>query len=131
MRSYISIVVLFCLLLSCTQAKKRILVFSKTKGYRHESIEDGKVALIELGRKNNIEVDTTEDASLFNEDSLKKYKAVVFLSTTQNVLDPVQQADFKRFIEAGGGYVGIHAAADTEYEWPWYGKLVGEWCNSH
>lgn len=117
--------------ISCEKQKRRVLVFSKTAGYRHESIADGKLALIELGKKNNIEVDTTEDASLFNEDNLKKYNAVVFLSTTQNVLDPVQQTDFKRFIEAGGGYVGIHAAADTEYEWPWYGKLVGAWFKSH
>src|SRR5829696_5162428 len=113
MKSYISILVLFCLLLSCTKEKKKILVFSKTAGYRHESIPDGKLALIELGKNNEFEVDTTEDASLFNEDNLKKYKAVVFLSTTMNVLDPVQQADFKRFIESGGGFVGIHAAADT------------------
>jgi cytochrome c len=131
MRAYISIVLLFCLFLSCTQEKKKILIFSKTKGYRHESIDTGKVALIELGKKNDIEVDTTEDASLFNEENLKKYRAVVFLSTTMDVLDPVQQADFKRFIEAGGGFVGIHAAADTEYEWHWYGKLLGAYFKSH
>jgi cytochrome c len=122
---------MLCMLISCKQGKDKILVFSKTKGYRHESIEVGKPALIELGKRNNIEVDTTEDATFFNEDNLKKYKAVVFLSTTRDVLDPVQQADFKRFIEAGGGYVGIHAAADTEYEWPWYGKLVGAYFKSH
>lgn len=131
MRAYVAIVILFCLLLSCSKEKKKILVFSKTAGYRHESIEDGKLALIELGKKNDFETDTTEDASQFTEDNLKKYRAVVFLSTTQNVLDPVQQAAFKRFIEAGGGYVGIHAAADTEYEWPWYGKLVGAYFKSH
>jgi cytochrome c len=131
MKIRLIVFVIFCALLSCEKQKQRILVFSKTKGYRHESIEEGKVALIELGKKNGIEVDTTEDASLFNEQNLKNYNAVVFLSTTQNVLDPVQQADFKRFIEAGGGYVGIHAAADTEYEWPWYGKLVGAWFKSH
>jgi cytochrome c len=109
----------------------RVLVFSKTAGYRHESIGEGKIALIELGKKNGFEVDTTENSAYFNEDTLKHYRAVIFLSTTQNVLDPVQQADFKRFIEAGGGFVGIHAAADTEYEWPWYGKLVGAYFKSH
>jgi cytochrome c len=116
---------------SCKKEKDRILVFSKTKGYRHESIDTGKVVLIELGKRHDIEVDTTEDAATFNEENLKKYKAVLFLSTTMDVLDPVQQADFKRFIEAGGGFVGIHAAADTEYEWPWYGKLVGAYFKSH
>jgi cytochrome c len=131
MRRYIPIFILFCLLLSCSKEKKRILVFSKTKGYRHESIPDGKLALIDLGKQHEFEVDTTEDASLFTEDNLKKYRAIVFLSTTMDVLDPVQQAEFKRFIEAGGGFVGIHAAADTEYEWHWYGKLLGAYFKSH
>lgn len=116
---------------SCKRTKTAILVFSKTAGFRHESIADGKLALIALGEKLNIQVDTTEDASLFNEGNLKRYKAVVFLNTTLDVLEPVQQTDFKRFIEAGGGFVGIHAAADTEYEWPWYGKLVGAYFNGH
>ncbi len=107
------------------------MVFSSTKGYRHESIEAGKAAIITLGLQNKFEVDTTEDASLFNEENLKRYRTVIFLSTTMDVLDVTQQADFKRFIEAGGGYVGIHAAADTEYEWPWYGKLVGAYFKSH
>lgn len=106
-------------------------MFSKTKGYRHESIEVGKIAMIDLGKKNGFDVDTTENAAFFNEDSLKRYQAVIFLSTTMDVLDVPQQDDFKRFIEAGGGYVGIHAAADTEYEWPWYGKLVGAYFKSH
>jgi cytochrome c len=131
MRSYLSIAVLFCVLLSCKQENPRVLVFSKTKGYRHESIEAGKAAIATLGIQNKFDVDTTEDASLFNEENLKRYRAVIFLSTTMDVLDVVQQSDFKRFIEAGGGYVGIHAAADTEYEWPWYGKLVGAYFKSH
>src|SRR5690606_9651146 len=119
MRSKLIIFLALCALLSCEKKKSRILVFSKTAGFRHESIEVGKIALIELGKKNNFEVDTTENAALFNEDNLKNYRAVVFLNTTQDVLDPIQQTDFKRFIEAGGGFVGIHAAADTEYEWHW------------
>lgn len=116
---------------SCKQNKTSVLVFSKTAGFRHESIADGKLALIALGEELQYQVDTTEDASWFNEANLKRYKAVVFLNTTLDVLNPVQQTDFKRFIEAGGGFVGIHAAADTEYEWPWYGKLVGAYFNGH
>lgn len=131
MRPYFLFCVLIVLTFSCKNDKDRILVFSKTKGYRHESIGAGKLGLIALGKKNNIEVDTTEDASLISEENLKKYKAVVFLNTTMDVLDIVQQADFKRFIEAGGGFVGIHAAADTEYEWHWYGKLLGAYFKSH
>lgn len=125
------IITLLALAVSCEQQDIRILVFSKTSGFRHESIADGKLALIELGKKNGFVVDTTEDASAFTEKNLKRYRAVVFLNTTRDVLNPIQQTDFKRFIEAGGGFAGLHAAADTEYEWPWYGKLVGAYFNGH
>lgn len=132
MKSYLPVAVLFCLMISCGEKQNpKVLVFSHTRGYRHESIEAGKVALIDLGKKHGFDVDTTENASFFIEDNLKRYQAVIFLSTTMDVLDVPQQDDFKRFIEAGGGFVGIHAAADTEYEWPWYGKLVGAYFKSH
>lgn len=108
-----------------------ILVFSKTKGFRHQSIPDGKNALILLGSQNKFLVDTTEDASIFTPENLKKYKAVVFLSTTGNILDETQQAAFEQYIRSGGGFVGIHAAADTEYDWPWYNQLVGAYFLSH
>ena len=111
--------------------KPRILVFSKTAGYRHESINTGKLALIKLGKENGFLVDTTESENYFNEDSLKNYSAVIFLNTTGNVLNSPQQISFERFIQAGGGYAGIHAAADTEYDWPWYGKLAGGYFLSH
>jgi len=111
--------------------EERILVFSKTKGFRHQSIEAGKKALLKLGEEQGYRVDTTEDASYFVEDSLKHYSAVVFLNTTRDVLDHTQQAYFERYIQAGGGFVGIHAAADTEYDWPWYGQLVGAYFDSH
>ena len=106
-------------------------MFSKTKGYRHESIGVGKTTLSEIGKQNGFDIDTTENSAYFNEDTLKRYRAVIFLNTTMDVLDPVQQADFKRFIESGGGFMGIHAAADTEYEWPWYGDLLGAYFKSH
>ncbi len=108
-----------------------VLVFSKTEGFRHASIEDGKTAIINLGKQYDFTVDTTEDASLFKEKELKKYNVVVFLSTTGDVLNDAQQLEFNRFIQAGGGFVGIHAAADTEYDWPWYGKLCGAYFNGH
>jgi cytochrome c len=129
--NWILTLVIFVTLFSCKKEKDRVLVFSKTAGYRHESIEDGKRAFIQLGKNNDIEVDTTEDAAAFTEENLKRYKAVVFLSTTLDVLNDIQQSHFKRYIEAGGGFVGIHAAADTEYSWPWYGKLVGAYFKSH
>ena len=112
--------------------KPKILVFSKTAGFHHESIADGIAAIQKLGRQNNFDVDTTTDADLFNDDSLKQYSAVVFLSTTGDVLDNYrQEAAFERYIQAGGGYVGIHAATDCEYDWGWYGRLVGAYFFDH
>lgn len=109
----------------------RILVFSKTKGFYHSSIPAGIAAIQKLGKENNFIVDTTKNAAYFVEDSLKHYSAIVFLSTTMNVLNADQQVQFERYIEAGGGYAGVHAAADTEYDWPWYNKLVGAYFKSH
>lgn len=110
---------------------QRILVFSKTDGFRHSSIGAGKVAIMRLGIEHGMQVDTTESPTYFIEDSLKQYSAVVFLNTTKDVLNARQQADFERYIQAGGGFVGIHAATDTEYHWPWYGQLVGAYFVSH
>ena len=124
----LSLLLLLTLQLS---AQTRVLVFSKTAAFRHGSIKVGKPALIELGKANGISVDTTEDASVFTEDNLKKYNAVVFLSTTGDILNMYQQAAFERYMQAGGGYVGIHAATDCEYTWPWYGKLSGAYFKSH
>ncbi len=118
-------------LVSCTTAEKEILVFSKTQGFRHGSIEAGVIALKKLGRENNFKVNATEDSNYFVEDSLKHYATVVFLNTTQDILTDVQQADFERYIQAGGGFVGIHAATDTEYDWPWYTKMVGAMFDGH
>lgn len=111
--------------------QKRILVFSKTAEFRHNSIEAGKLALIQLGQQKGIAVDTTEDAGQFSEKNLSRYGTVVFLNTTGDVLNDRQQQDFERYIQAGGGYVGIHAATDTEYSWPWYNKLAGAYFNGH
>jgi type 1 glutamine amidotransferase len=115
-----------------TEKKKvRLLVFSKTTGFRHASIGAGKLALIRLGDMNGWEVDTTEDAGAFTSNNLKKYNAVIFLSTTGNVLDSTQQLAFEQFIRSGKGFAGIHAATDTEYDWPWYVGLVGASFESH
>jgi glucose/arabinose dehydrogenase/cytochrome c551/c552 len=107
------------------------LVFSKTAGFQHQSIPDGIAAIQKLGDENDFQVDTTTNAAMFTEDTLKQYSAVIFLSTTGDVLDHYQEADFERYIQAGGGYMGIHAAADTEYEWGWYGRLVGGYFTDH
>src|SRR5450432_1413758 len=111
--------------------KPKLLVFSKTAGFHHESIADGNAAIQKLGQENNFDVDTTTDAGWFNDDTLKKYAAVVFLSTTGDVLNAYQEPALERYIQSGGGFVGIHAAADCEYDWRWYGRLVGAYFYDH
>ncbi|MBL1065237.1 ThuA domain-containing protein [Streptomyces sp. 7-21] len=108
-----------------------VLVFSKTAGFRHDSIEEGVAALTQLGEENGFTVTATENSAAFNRHNLARYEAVVFLSTTGDVLNPGQQRAFEHYIAHGGGYVGIHAASDTEYDWPWYGGLVGAYFDSH
>ncbi|MFC8343614.1 ThuA domain-containing protein [Streptomyces sp. NPDC057280] len=110
---------------------KRVLVFSKTAGFRHDSIPEGIAAVRQLGETNGFTVDATEDAAAFTSRNLRRYDAVVFLSTTGDVLDAAQQTAFERYIRHGGGYVGIHAAADTEYDWEFYGGLAGAYFQSH
>ncbi|MFD0318385.1 ThuA domain-containing protein [Streptomyces flavalbus] len=109
----------------------KILVFSKTAGFRHSSIGNGIAAFRELGAANNFTVDATEDANAFTGGNLAQYRAVVFLSTTGDVLNGTQQTAFEQYIQGGGGYVGVHAAADTEYDWPFYGGLAGALFQSH
>jgi type 1 glutamine amidotransferase len=107
------------------------LGFSKTDGFRHDSIPAGIAAIQEQGRQLGFRVDAHEDAGAFTDENLSAYKAVVFLSTTGDVLNPAQEGAFERFIGAGGGFVGVHSAADTEYGWPFYGGLIGAYFSSH
>ncbi len=112
-------------------AAYRVLVFTRTVGFRHDSIPDAIDAVTRLGAEHGFAVDATEDASTFNDAQLPAYAAVVFLLTTGDVLDDTQQAAFERYIEGGGGFVGVHSATDTEYDWPWYGALVGTYFADH
>lgn len=125
---FISVV---CISYAEPKKKVSILVFSKTVGYRHSSITEGKAALLKLAEQNNFSIDTTEDASYFTNKKLKKYNAVIFLNTTGDVLNEEQQKAFEKYIQSGKGFVGVHAATDTEYDWPWYAKLVGANFLSH
>ncbi len=109
----------------------RVMVFSKTAGFRHSSIPNGIAAIQQLGTANGFSVVATEDANQFTTANLAQFQAVIWLSTTGDVLNATQQAAFESYIGAGGGYVGIHAAADTEYDWAWYGGLVGAYFASH
>jgi type 1 glutamine amidotransferase len=111
--------------------KPRVLIYSKTNGYFHSCIPLGIKTISRLGKENGFDVDNTTDSLLFTNENLKKYAAVIFLNTTLKVLGPNEETAFKQYIESGGGYVGIHSAADTEYDWPWYGQLVGAYFKNH
>lgn len=109
----------------------KVLAFSKTAAYRHTAIPSALEALIALGAANDFTVDNTEDATAFSDTNLAQYRVVVFLMTSGDVLNNEQQAAFERYIRAGGGFVGVHSASDTEYDWPWYGQLVGAYFKNH
>ena len=110
----------------------RALIFSRTAAYRHtDCIQQGTTAIKQLGAHKGFSVDATEDAGAFTKANLAKYDVVIFLCTTGDVLNTDQQAAFERFIRAGNGYVGIHSASDTEYDWAWYGGLVGAYFRDH
>jgi len=117
---------------SAEQEQFSVLLFTKTACWHHESINEGVEAIRKLGQLHDFNVFWTEDANrVFKDEELKKYKVVIFLSTTGDILNDEQQAAFERYIKAGGGFVGIHAAADTEYGWPWYNKMVGHMFHIH
>jgi len=108
-----------------------VLVFSKTAGFRHDSIPAGINAVRQQGSARGFSVDASEDGATFSDEALAKYKVVVFLSTTGDVLNSAQEAAFERFIRRGGGFVGVHSATDTEYDWAFYGALVGAYFAGH
>src|SRR5947208_3420788 len=117
-RILVVVAIVFTAVAAAQTPQPRVLVFSKTAGYRHSSIENGIAAVKKLGAENGFAVDATEDATAFTDKNLRRYRAVIFLSTTGDVLDAVQQAALERYIQAGGGWVGVHSATDTEYDWP-------------
>ena len=110
----------------------RVLLFSETRDYRHEAIESAVLALEELTASADIETDSAGDSeNVFTDENLSNYDAVVWVLTSGDVLDAEEQGAFERYIQSGGGYAGIHAASDTEYDWPWYGSLVGAYFERH
>ena len=119
-------------IISMIQAQNdKVLIFTKTKGFRHQSIEKGRAVIASLLLDQNIQIDSTENAEKFTFNNLKKYKALIFLNTTGDLFDDNQQKALIKYIEQGGGFVGIHASTDAEYEWPWYGKMAGGYFESH
>lgn len=105
--------------------KDEVLLFYKTEGYWHRSIPTGVGLIKDLAEDHDFELVTTNKAGDFLEEDLEKYHLIVFLNTSGNVFNEEEQEAFKNYIERGGNFFGIHAAADTEMDWPWFGDLVG------
>jgi len=109
----------------------KVLLFTKTNDYVHESTLKGSAAIIELGKQNHFHVDSTSDAKLINKKNLANYAAVIFYNTSGNILDRNQKEALQEFIRSGKGFSGIHGASNTEYEWEWYGRLIGAFFDEH
>ncbi|PJJ84879.1 ThuA domain-containing protein [Mucilaginibacter auburnensis] len=124
---------LVCMLCAAftASAQKRVLVFTKVAAFPHDSRPAAAQAIMKMGKENNFGVDTTSDATKIAENNLKRYDAVIFVSTTGDLLTPYQRVDLQRYLQAGGGFVGIHAAADALYDWKWYGRMIGGYFAYH
>ena len=108
-----------------------VLVITETKGWVHDSIESGLKLIQNIGNKNNFNVYHSDNSSVITYKNLKEIKTIIFLNTTEEILTDVEQKVMESFIQSGKGFVGVHAAADTEYNWQWYGKLVGAYYRNH
>jgi type 1 glutamine amidotransferase len=114
------------------KSKDKVLIFSLTKGYHHESIAQGIEAIKLIGETDNFTADTTTNPALFTDENLKQYKTLIFLSPTgKGLFNTDQQNALINYIHKGGGFVGIHAATDCLYDWEWYNKLVGAYFLKH
>ncbi|AOW09949.1 Crp/Fnr family transcriptional regulator [Flavobacterium gilvum] len=110
---------------------KKVLIFSKTNGFRHGSISVGINAIKKLGEENNFLVDATEDSLAINSKNLKQYQVIIFLNTTGTILGKEGELALQEFMKKGKGFVGVHSASDCEFDWPWYGKMIGGYFVSH
>lgn len=128
---FIMLVVLIMAEITFTQNQFKVLVFTKTAGYRHESILAGIEAINTLSKQHYFGVTWTEDAAIFNSDNLADYAVIIFFNTSDDILTEKEQSGLQNFVRNGGGFVGIHGASATEYKWKWYGKLVGRFFTRH
>ncbi len=121
------------LLLSDLHAQKQFkaLLVTTTKGWHHESLHAGVLALQDLGRKNFFDVVLLENPNGFTEKYVSQFQVIIFLNTTGDIFNAEEQKVMEKFIQSGKGFVGIHSASDTEYDWEWYTKLVGRMFNIH
>ncbi len=120
---------LFCFSLNAQSNK--VLVFHKTEGFYHKSIPTGFQTIEKLGKSNGFQVRETNNSNVFYEPDLKDFELIIFLNTTGDVLNEIQQGNFEDYINSGGSFFGIHSAADTEHDWNWYGRLLGAYFKDH
>lgn len=113
------------LLPAAAQKQFKALLFTKTNGWHHESINEGVNAIRALATQHYFDVEWHEDPTRFNDRFLEQFQVIIFLNTTGDILNAEQQQAFEKFIRGGKGFAGVHSASDTEYDWEWYTKLVG------
>ncbi|SDS41181.1 ThuA domain-containing protein [Gramella sp. MAR_2010_147] len=130
MRYKIFILILF-ISLNFQAPQKQVLIFSETEGFRHNSIENGIQAIQDIGNEINFKSITSQDSRFFTENDLGQIDLIIFLNTTGDILNMEEQTAFQNYMENGGNFFGIHAAADTEYDWKWYGDLVRAYFKGH
>lgn len=135
MKRYLSAVLTFLILLNNTSVaqapvnwkKVSVLVYTKNgKGYVHDNIPSAVSCIQQLGRTHGFRVDTSSNAAVMTEDNLKQYTLLLFPSTNNDVFDTDRQRlAFRHYIEAGGGFVGLHSVTGTERNWKWFKQLLG------
>ena len=123
---------------SASAASPRVLVFSHSTGYRHASIEPGVAAIQGLGAREKMTIVPSADPNVFTPERLRDFDAIVFLSTSTDPKKPesewfqgARRDALQGFVRRGGGIVGIHAASDSHYHWPWWGRMIGGYFVSH
>ncbi len=111
----------------------KVLVYTKNgKGYVHDNIASAVASIKEMGVENHFTVDVSDDPSVFTETNLKNYQFLIFTSTNNDVFDTDnQRVQFRRYIEAGGGFVGVHSVTGTERNWTWFKMMLGETFSWH
>lgn len=114
-----------------TAGKSKIFILTETKGYRHESIEAGLAMFNKRADDWRVEISHAEESAVMKEQDIKEYDIIVLLNSTGNIFTEEEQALLEEYLAAGGAILGIHAAADAEYDWPWYGQMLGGWFRSH
>lgn len=126
-----TLVLIFSIALVAPAQQFKALVFTKTAGFRHQSIPNAVTAMKKMGEKQVFSVYTSEDPRVLAEESLMKYDVLILISTTGTIFDETTRASLQKFVQSGKGVVGVHAAADSEYEWPWYNKMIGGYFLAH